>query len=269
MNNQQQRPYQVVPASNGYLWVKNGTDLIRDNYGRWLILVLVYFALTIVTAIHPLILLLLVVFNPVIWGGIYMAGAATVTHLEWSASILFEPLKKNAAELLRLGGIIASINLLIALALYTKLSSLVDLMEFEKVLEAVKQTNDLQPFLDFFADPQLLQQISMAFLIAMMVSLPVMMAGWFAPVLIMERGVGPFQALKLSFQACSANFLAFLVYGMVAVMMLFFVVVSFYIGLIFVGPLFFTSYYCSYEDIFPGETIKKPDEDESNSTFVV
>jgi len=268
---QSSQQYKVLPASHGFNWVKDGTELLRGNFGRWAMLFLLYLVLAMFSTIHVLTSVLFFLFNPVLWGGIFLAGGASIAKLEWTPSILFEPLKKHASVLLKLGGVIAAMNYLIAMALISHLTTLIDIQELDKILNTVRQTNDTGPFLEFFSDPNLVKDIMLSFLIALLVALPLTMAGWFAPVLIMEKGLSPLQALKTSFQACSANFLSFLVYGLVGLVLMMFVIVSMYIALIFIGPIFFSSYYCSYEDIFSVESFKPVDvdDDESNSTFVV
>ncbi len=265
----EQQPYRIVPASQGYFWVKNGTELLRDNFGRWLLLFLLYFLLAMLSSVHVTTVFIFNVFSPVFWGGIFLAGVATLSKLEWSAAILFEALKKHSTELFKLGLIMTSLNFLIGFVLLSELSALIDFEEFYKVMDAVGKTGDQELLVQFFSDPEVVQQILLSILVAMLVSMPIMMAGWFAPVLIMEKGLSPLVALRLSFQACTANFKAFLIYGLVTMIMALFVIMSMYIALLFVGPLFFTSYYVSYEDIFPGENKENSDADESNTTMIV
>ena len=271
INNRQstQPEYQVVKASRGFDWVKNGTELLRGNFGRWFILFLVYLILALFSTVHVFSSLLFFIFHPILWGGIFLAAVATLAKLEWSVSILFEPLKKHSSELFKLGAIITGINYLIAMILISHLSTLVDIQQLDQLLNTMRKTDDASPVIEFFSDPVLLKEITLAFLIALLVALPLTMAGWFAPVLIMERRKTALQALRISFQACTANFMPFLVYGLVGFVLMLFVVMSMYIALIFIGPLFFTSYYSSYIDIFPEESQNDSNEDESNSTFIV
>jgi hypothetical protein len=269
-NTQSTQPeYLVVKASRGFAWMKDGTELIRGNFGRWFMLFFVYLVLFLFSTINVFTSLLFFIFHPVLWAGIFLAAVSTLAKLEWSPSILLEPLKKYATELIKLGSIIAGINYLIAMLLISYLSGLVDIEQLDKLLVTMKQTNDATAVLEFFSDPLLIKEISLAFLVALLVALPLTMAGWYAPVLIIEKRNTVLQALRVSFQACTANFMAFLVYGLVGLVLMLFVAMSMYIALIFVGPLFFTSYYCSYIDIFPSESQSDLDEDQSNSTFVV
>ncbi len=271
MINKPQLPesYKVVPAANGFNWVKDAAELLRGNFVRWLVLFLLYFILFLASNIHVIASLTFLLLNPVMWAGIFLAGASTVAKLEWTLGILFEPLKKNGQTLIRLGLLITAVNYLIVLALFSHLSTIIDMEALEKVRLAMNETQDMTPFFEFFSDPVQVKDIMLAFLIALLVALPITMAGWFAPVLIMEKNLSVVQALKTSFQACSSNFLAFLIYGIIGFILLMFVVMTVYIGVIFVGPLFIASYYCSYEDIFPSDKLESEDENESNSTFVV
>jgi hypothetical protein len=50
----------------------------------------------------------------------------------------------------------------------------------------------------------------------MLLSLPIVMAIWFAPALVVFNAMQPVDALKASFHACLKNTLVFLVYGLMA-----------------------------------------------------
>jgi uncharacterized membrane protein len=86
------------------------------------------------------------------------------------------------------------------------------------------------------------------------------MAIWFAPLLVVFNGMAPVAAMKLSFTACVANTVPFLVYG-VAVLVAWLVlslpaalgaaggplVVALFVASI---PVLICSVYMSYRDIF-------------------
>ena len=55
--------------------------------------------------------------------------------------------------------------------------------------------------------------ITLALLIGFVLSVPLMMAVWFAPLLVFFDDVKPLRALALSLWACVKNVLPFLLYG--------------------------------------------------------
>ena len=55
----------------------------------------------------------------------------------------------------------------------------------------------------------------LAWLIALALMVPVFMAVWFAPPLMVFNGLGTFDALKASFLGCLKNIVPFLIYGLI------------------------------------------------------
>ena len=87
-------------------------------------------------------------------------------------------------------------------------------------------------------------------LIVMAVSIPIAMAFWFAPALVAINGVSPLAALSSSFFACLKNFLPFLLYGIIFLVLFLVGSIPLLLGLLVVFPLLFTSTYAAYRDIY-------------------
>jgi uncharacterized membrane protein len=87
-------------------------------------------------------------------------------------------------------------------------------------------------------------------LIVMAITVPLMMAFWFAPALVALNGVSPINALGVSFMACLKNFLPFLIYGLVFAVLFVLGTIPILLGLLVVLPLLYTSSYAAYRDIF-------------------
>ena len=62
--------------------------------------------------------------------------------------------------------------------------------------------------------------------------------------------MAPGEALKASFSACAKNVLAFLVYGVVVVTLLFFAALPAGLGLLVLVPVIAGSTYAAYRDVF-------------------
>ncbi|HEX3063529.1 MAG TPA: BPSS1780 family membrane protein, partial [Usitatibacter sp.] len=78
----------------------------------------------------------------------------------------------------------------------------------------------------------------------------VFMAYWFAPALVVLHGMEPIAALRESFVACLRNILPSLVYGVLMLLLSIGVALTLGLGLLVWVPLFFTSTYAAYRDIF-------------------
>ncbi|MEN6587182.1 MAG: BPSS1780 family membrane protein, partial [Sulfuricella sp.] len=87
--------------------------------------------------------------------------------------------------------------------------------------------------------------------VVMALLLPLLMAYWFAPALVLFDGLPAKQAMKLSFAACLRNVLPFTLYGVVGLVLFVLGSIPLGLGLLAVIPvLFATSIYTAYRDIF-------------------
>jgi uncharacterized membrane protein len=102
--------------------------------------------------------------------------------------------------------------------------------------------------------------MALAFAVGAIVYLPLLMLIWFAPMLVVFKGLPPVAAMKLSFTACVANTAPFLVYGL-AILLAWFVISlpaalgavgSLLVIALFAAsiPVLICSVYASYQDIF-------------------
>jgi uncharacterized membrane protein len=80
--------------------------------------------------------------------------------------------------------------------------------------------------------------------------LPVMMAAWFAPALVMLGGVEPLAAMKLSFSGCLKNIVAFLLYGLIGILLAIVASIPLGLGWLILVPVSVATVYASYCDIF-------------------
>lgn len=76
------------------------------------------------------------------------------------------------------------------------------------------------------------------------------MAMWFAPALVFFHDMKAWPALKASFLACAANWLPFLVFGLIALVLTFFALLPLGLGLILLLPVMVGSLFAAYRDIF-------------------
>ena len=93
----------------------------------------------------------------------------------------------------------------------------------------------------------------LAILICLLLFVPISMAAWLAPALIMLRGAGPLDALRWSLLACRRNLGALTVYGLVGIVLAFIATLMFMIGWFFLLPLIFLSSYAAFRDMFAGD----------------
>jgi uncharacterized membrane protein len=87
-------------------------------------------------------------------------------------------------------------------------------------------------------------------LIAMALFVPITMAFWFAPALVVFDGMVPVEAVKASFAACLRNIVPFLVYSVLGLVACIIASIPFFLGWLVVLPLSMLTIYESYRDIF-------------------
>ena len=100
------------------------------------------------------------------------------------------------------------------------------------------------------AAPAAALTVILAVLIIFALMLPVMMAIWFAPALVLFHGKGALEAMQASFFGCLKNIVPFLVYSVVMLVLGVLAAIPFGLGWLVLGPVLAASIYTSYKDIY-------------------
>jgi uncharacterized membrane protein len=100
------------------------------------------------------------------------------------------------------------------------------------------------------AQPGFLGSSLLVLLVVALLLIPVLMAFWFAPPLVALHGQAPFDALKMSYRGCLRNMGAFLVYGLVALVLCMLAAIPMMLGFLVLGPTLVASLYVACKDIF-------------------
>jgi len=230
-----------VPASHGWLWLKQGFSMVFASPGAWIGVVVVWMLLGIVLNLIPLVNFLAALIIAVFQGGIMLGahdqdrgGRLTLGHLFAGFSDKFGPL--FLVGVLYMVGMIALmlVMFLVMGGLFTATASLAG-SEPEVMAELVTS-----PFM------------WLPFLMAIALGIPLIMAYWFAPALVVLDDISALSAMGMSFRACLRNILPFLIYGIVGLVLVLLAAIPVFLGLLIVGPAIVASIYTSYRDIFRG-----------------
>jgi hypothetical protein len=89
-----------------------------------------------------------------------------------------------------------------------------------------------------------------AVMVALGLSIPLMMAAWFAPLLVAFKDMPAVAAMKLSFLACIKNIIPLQLYTITMVVLAVIAAMPYGLGFFLLVPVLFASLYASYEDIF-------------------
>ena len=79
---------------------------------------------------------------------------------------------------------------------------------------------------------------------------PLAMAIWYAPALVILNDIPAAEAMKLSFKGCLRNMVPFLVYGVVGIILAIIASIPLALGWLLLLPTMICSTYVSYREIF-------------------
>lgn len=239
----------VVEAGRGWRWIVEGFALFRRSPLMWVVLVLVFFiALKLLMRIS-LLGLVAILLLPIFLVGMMEGCKALERDEKFQVGHLLIGFRINVTPLITLGGISLVGNLLIAMIIMAiGGDAMMTMMKYAGQTtippEAVQSVQ------------QAMSEATLAAGAGAILSLPLMMALWFAPLLVYFNGMKPPQAMLYSFWACWKNTLPFLVYGLIALAALMVVMPvavasgQVDLSLWILAPVLIPSIYASYKDIF-------------------
>lgn len=228
-----------VESGRGWQWIVEGFGLFRRAPLMWialtLVLALIWMLLFAIRLVGPLLFNLL---SPVFFAG-FMIGCRDVDEgRDLELAHVFAGFRSHAAPLVTVGGVyLVGMILILGLIFFTAGGSMLPgaLSGKHGDIEAVATA---------------VRGLALALIVAFVVYIPLLMAVWFAPLLIAFHGMPAVPAMKLSFEACWRNLLPFTVYGLVVLVLWFLASIPLLLGLLIVLPVVLCSIYASYKDVF-------------------
>lgn len=246
-----------VKATQGWRWITAGYTLFFKNPLIWVVFFLIYFFLAFVlTFLIPVVgAPIWALLDPMLIAGFMIACRALEVGEEMEIAQLFAGFRTHARPLAAVGayylaGKVLAISVAAFIATVVMGGGLPEL----DIAEALKNQ-------DQAALMAMGQHLLVIMLFFMAFLLPLLMAYWFAPALVVFDGLAPMEAMKLSFRACLRNLWPFLVYGVAALALIALGSIPFMLGLIIVVPILAaTSIYAGYRDLFVAESSTSIDE---------
>lgn len=246
-----------VHARQGLQWILSGFYLFRRAPLAWFFvcftLLLIGMSISLIPLVGQFIFTLI---SPVFLAGVMMGCHDMEEGKPLGLPHLFTAFKTNAVPLITIGGIyLIGQILIIGLVMLIGGSQMTDMMLYGKRVDESELMGVMSSFLT-------------ASLIALTLSIPLMMASWFSPLLVVFHNMPPVIAMQKSFFACLRNFIPFQLYGLVLIILTIICVMPYGAGLVVLIPTIFASIYVSYKDIFLGEPIRfrnyQPDFQQAN-----
>ena len=237
----------TVAAGQGLEWLVAAWRLFVEAPIIWIVMIVLYAVFYLVLAFAPVLgsLLGYVVYGVIAAG--WLAGANAVAHGEkLELNHLFAGFRNKTTPLFVLGTVYAAglLAILLVMAGFLAIG-----LGASGAIGAIMSGDSSQ--LASIAATSI-----MTFLVALLVGMallaPLMAALWFAPALVYFHNEPPLTALKVSFFACLKNWLPFLVYSILLLVLFVIAAIPLGLGLLVVGPLTFISGYTSYRAVFTG-----------------
>ena len=237
-----------VEAGHGWSWIAWAfQDHFRQAPGVWigafLFLALIGLLLSLIPLVGGLINAIL---GPIFLGGLMYGAHRQDQGQRFEFNHLFEGFSRNAGRLAAVGGLYLLgilVTMIIAMIIGGGLGALVAVGVDPQAFES--------------DDPNAVMATmgpvtAIIVLIVLGAIIPVVMAYWFAPALVMLDGMTPVAAMKLSFTGCLRNIVPFLIYGLASFGLLIIAMLPLFLGLLILSPILMASMYTAYRDIYYG-----------------
>ena len=223
-----------LEANRGVAWIREGWGYFRRQPALWAILALIFgaflIALQYVPVVGPLATLLLM---PVLAGGLISGCLSIDRGGELELAHLFAGFRRNTGQLVLIG----LIGFALTFAVLTPAVMLMGPSAFMAVMgSGTASAVGIAGMLGL--------------LIATALFVPVNMALWFAPALVMVQAQSAPRAIAESFRGCLKNIVPFLVYGVILLVLAMIASIPFGLGWLVLGPVVIGSVYAAYRDIY-------------------
>jgi hypothetical protein len=234
-----------VNAKQGLQWILSGFYLFRKAPMAWIMvcftLILVAMTMSLIPVAGKFIFTLI---SPVFLAGIMLGCKDMEQGRPLEIAHLLAAFRTNPASLITIGGIyLIGQILILGLFMLVGGSQMTDMLLYDKRVDESELMGVMSNMLT-------------SSLIAFTLSIPLMMASWFSPLLVIFHNVPPIVAMQRSFFACLKNFIPLQVYGITLIVLTILCLIPYGVGLVILIPTMFTSIYVSYKDIFLAESLR-------------
>ena len=236
-------PPRGLSAGRGVDWIGAGWRFFAKAPLMWVVSILVMIVLHIVANVVPFIGgVAMHVLQPVFIAGFVIACRSLETGGEFEIEQLFAGFKREFANLIIVGllllaGVVALFLVFFAFAGFGLVTAFLAGGP-DNVYAAIMASG---------------LTIALGALIATALSIPLLMAYWFAPALVVMHRMAPMAAMKASFSGCLRNILPFLIYGFLMTLLLIVAMIPIGLGLFVWLPVAIASTYVAYREIYTDE----------------
>jgi uncharacterized membrane protein len=225
-----------VEMGQGLEWLKDGWQLFLKNPGVWIAMAIIAFVIFVALNLIPVVGHLGAnLLGPVIGAGMLIGARALAQGEELKVEHLFAGFKQNTGNLIVLG-VLWMVGMIVLMAIVFVIGG------------GAAITGGMMGHAPGVG--MAVGGLFLALLVGLALSVPLAMAMWFAPALVVFRNTAPVEALKTSFNACLKNLGPFLIYGVLLLVASVVAAIPLGLGFILLLPVAAGSVYASYVDIF-------------------
>lgn len=228
-----------VAIGSGIQWLSGGFWHFKQNPFAWIAAFVVFFVLFMILALIPFIGGIMTnLLSPVIMAGFALGANEQQEGGDFTVGHLFAGFSNNVGQLMLVGvfyflGIIA-IGIVAALLMGGSLAS-------------GMMTQGMDPnAMVAMMEPGMLIMMLIIFVVVILLT----MAYYYAPLLIVFEGMNAWSAMGMSFRGCLKNWLAFIIYFILVIVLFVIASIPFLLGLLIAVPMIQAAIYVSYRDIF-------------------
>ena len=221
----------AVAAGRGFAWIREGWEIFRRQWGMWLVLVVLFVLIFAALGFIPVVNLLVTFTLPVFVAGL-MTGCQTAARGgDLELAHLFAGFRRNTGQLVLVGIIGFVLAFVAAIPITAALG-----------LGAFTASAGNWPAIGL--------GMILAALVTLALLVPINMAMWFAPSLVMLQDQSAPRAIGQSFKGCLKNIVPFLLYALIVFLMGTLAALTFGLAWFVFGPVLLCSVYAAYRDIF-------------------
>lgn len=232
-------------AAAGMSWIVKAFGLFKDQPLLWFGMSVTFLIIVGIASSIPLLNILIIPTLFMFLGGFIKGAAAQSAGAELRFDHLFSAFKSHWQPLLILGLLYLVGIIICMIPLFIAMGSMMFSMMTGGMGSSYGMMNDIS-----------LGSIFLGYLLSMLLIIPLYMALWFAPALVVLHNLEPIAAMKKSFEAGKVNVVPILVYGLISVLLLpILTMLTLGLGVLLILPIMLLTYYTSYRDVWTDQPV--------------
>jgi len=231
----------TAAAGRGSAWLTDGFSYFKKSAGIWIGACFILLILSAASSVIPFMGLVFQLFLPVVFAGLILGCQEIDVGGDLNIKHMIAGFNNNSlGSLIMLGVLYTFWQVLILIAMAILLVITIDGSELVTRL----MDKDIQVITENYLT------LIIIILIGLMLYVPLLMAFWFGPTLIILEDQGAVEAMKNSFKGCLVNMVPFLIYGVVGMVLSILATIPLMLGWFILTPMIIASHYIAYKDIY-------------------